>query len=143
MVGRSGENRFSAINLLEGYEQRKFVLEGLRPQRPQQIGPRARGIVPSIRCTNKERQTRHRAVAELLDFRRKGAAGKGFSTLIEKHTMAAIGKIEHPLVQAGTGFNKVTLDFGKSPQAGEVIFDTDFCEIQRRSAGCDDFPGQR
>jgi hypothetical protein len=78
-----------------------------------------------------------------LDFRRKGATGEGFSTLVEKHTVAAIGKLEHPLVQAGTSFNKVALDLGKSTQAPEVILNTDFGEIERRPAGSDDFPGQR
>lgn len=143
MVGRSGENRFSAINLFEGYKQGEFVLESLWAERPKQIGPRARGLIPSVGCADKQCETRNRAVAELLDFGRKGAAGEGFSTLIEKHTMAAIGKLEHPLVQAGTGFNEVALDFGKSPQAPDVFLNTDLCEIQRRSAGCDDFPGQR
>ena len=143
MVGRSGENRFGAVDLLEGYEQREFVLEGLRTQRPKQIGPRARGLVPSIGCADKERETRHRAVAELLDFRRKGAAGKGFSTFIEKHTMATIGKLKHPLVQVGAGFDKVALNLGKAPQSPEVILDADFGKIERRLAGSDDFPGQR
>ena len=143
MVGRSGENRFGAVNLLQGYKQGEFVLESLWAERPKQIGLRARGVIPSVGCTDKQRQTRNRAVAELLDFGRKGAAGEGSSTLIEKQTMAAIGKLEHPLVQAGTSFNKVALNFGKSPQAAEVILDADFCKIQRRSAGCDDFPGQR
>ena len=143
MVGRSGEDRFGAVDLLEGYEQGEFVLEGLRAERPQQIGPRARDFIPSVGSADKECKTRNRAIAELLDFRRKGATGEGFSTLVEKQTVAAIGKLEHPLVQAGTGFDKVALNFGKCPQAPEVFLNTDLCEIQRRSAGCDDFPGQR
>lgn len=143
MVGRPGEDRFGAVDLLEGYEQGEFVLEGLRAERPQQIGPRARDFIPSVGSADKECKMRNRAVAEFLDFGRKGAAGEGFSSLVEKHTVAALGKLEHPLVQAGTGFNEVALDFSKCPQAPEVFLNTDLCEIQRRSAGCDDFPGQR
>ena len=143
MVGRSGENRFGAVDLLEGYEQGEFVLEGLRAERPQQTSPGAGGFIPSVGSSDQQCKTRNRAVAEFLDFGRKGAAGEGFSSLVEKHTVAAIGKLEHPLVQAGTGFNEVALDLGKCPQAPEVFLNTDFCEIQRRSAGCDDFPGQR
>lgn len=143
MVGRSGEDRFGAVNLLEGYKQGEFVLESLRAERPQQIGPRAGDFIPSVGSADKECKTRNRAVAELLDFRRKGAAGEVFSTLVEKHTVAAIGKLEHPLVQAGTGFHKVALDFSKCPQAPEVFLDADFGEIERRPAGSDDFPGQR
>ena len=114
MVGRSGEDRFSAVDLLEGYEQGEFVLEGLRAERPQQISPRAGGFIPSIGCSDQQCKTRNRAVAELLDFRRKGAAGEGFSSLVEKHTVAALGKLKHPLMQAGTGFDKVALNFGES-----------------------------
>ena len=143
MVGRSGEDRFSAVDLLEGYEQGEFVLEGLRAERPQQTSPGAGGFIPSIGCSDQQCKTRNRAVAEFLDFGRKGAAGEGFSSLVEKHTVAAIGKLEHPLVQAGTSFHKVALDLGKSTQAGEVILDTDFGELKRRPASCDDFPGQR
>ena len=84
MVGRSGEDRFGAVDLLEGYEQGEFVLEGLRAERPKQIGPRARDFIPSIGCADKQCKTRNRAVAELLDFGGKGATGEGFSALIEK-----------------------------------------------------------
>ncbi len=143
MVGRSGEDRFGAVDLLEGYEQGEFVLESLWAERPKQIGPRARDFIPSVGSADKECKTRNRAVAEFLDFGRKGAAGEGFSSLVEKHPVAALGKLEHPLVQAGTGFDKVALNFGKCPQAPEVFLNTDLCEIQRRPAGSDDFPGQR
>jgi hypothetical protein len=78
-----------------------------------------------------------------LDFGGKGAAGECFSTLIEKHAVTAIGKLEHPLMQAGASFYKVTLDLGKSPQAPEVVLDAGFSEIQRGPTGGDDFPSQR
>ena len=143
MVGRSGEDRFGAINLFEGYKQGEFVLKSLRAERPKQIGPRARVLIPSVGCADKQCETRNRAVAELLDFRRKGAAGEGFSSLVEKHTVAALGKLKHPLMQAGTGFNKVALNFGKGVQSPEVFLDADFSEIERRPASSDDFPGQR
>lgn len=143
MVGRSGEDRFGAVDLLEGYEQGEFVLEGLRAERPQQIGPRARDFIPSVGSADKECKTRNRAVAELLDFRRKSAAGEGFSSLVEKHPVAALGKLEHPLVQAGTGFNEVALNFGKGVQSREVFLDADFGELKRRPTCGDDFPGQR
>jgi hypothetical protein len=46
-------------------------------------------------------------------------------------------------MQAGTGFDKVALNFGKGVQSPEVILDADFSEIERRPAGSDYFPGQR
>ena len=143
MVGRSGEDRFGAVNLLEGYKQGEFVLESLRAERPKQIGLRARGFIPSIGCADKERQARNRAVTELLDFGGKGATGEGFSALVEKHAVATIGKLKHPLVQARSGFDKVALNLGKAPQSPEVFLDADFSEIKRRPTGGDDFPVQR
>jgi hypothetical protein len=57
--------------------------------------------------------------------------------------VAALGKLEHPLVQAGTGFDKVALDLGKGVQSPEVFLNADFGELKRRPTCGDDFPDQR
>jgi len=114
MVRGPGENRLSAVNLLEGDKQSQFVLESLRPERPKQICSRAGGIVPTIGSPNQQGETGKRTVAEILNLRGKRATGEGFSTFIKQDTVAPLGKLQHPLMKPRSDFHKVTLDLGEN-----------------------------
>ena len=143
VIRGAGEDRFGAVDLLEGHEQSEFVLECLRAKGPEKIGAGSCGLIPATGGSHEQGETGNRAVAELLDFGGKCATGEGFSAFIEKHAVATFRKLEHPLVQAGPYFNEVTLDLGKRPQSAEVFLNACFGKIERGPAGGDDFPGQR
>ena len=85
MVGRTGEDRLGAVELLESDQQGEFVLEGLRAEGPKQIGFRACRGVPSIRRPDQQRTTRNTAILEGLDFRREGPTRKLPASLIQQN----------------------------------------------------------
>ncbi len=143
VIRGAGEDRFGAVDLFESHEQSEFVLECLWAEGPEKISAGASGLIPPIGGSHEQREAGNRAVTKLLDLGGKCAAGEGFSALVEKHTVATIGKLEHPLVQAGSCFDEVTLDLGKRPQSAEVFLNACFGKIERGPAGGDDFPGQR
>ena len=143
MVGRTGKDRLGAVELLESDQQGQFVLEGLRAERPKQIGFRAGRGVPSIRRPDQQCTPRDPTILEGLDFRREGPTRKLPAAFIEKDPEAALGEFTHPLRETRAGFDKVNFKLRATSEPACVFLDAEARKIQRGLAGSEDFPGQR
>ncbi len=143
MVGRTGKDRFGAVELLEGDQQGEFMLEGLWAEGPKHIGSGTGGGIPPVRGADHQRTPRDAAVLEILDFRGEGPAGKLPAALIKQDSIAALGEFAHPLRETGAGFDEMNFKFRASPKPPRIFLDAEAGKIQRRLAGGEDFPGQR
>ena len=111
VIGRTGKDRLGAVELLESDQQGQFVLEGLRAERPKQIGFRAGRGVPSIRRPDQQCTPRDPTVLEGLDFRREGPTRKLPAPLIEKNPETPLGEFIHFFRETSAGFDEVDFEF--------------------------------
>ena len=123
MVGGTGKDHVSTVNLLEGDDESEFMLEGECTQRPEEIRAASHGFVPSVGGADEECAARDRLVFEFLDSCGKSTAGELFAALIEQDAMATLGEREHAVMEAGAGFDKVGFHFGDRAEASEIFFD--------------------
>lgn len=143
MVGGTGKDHVSAVNLLEGDDQSEFMLEGECAQRPEEIRTASRGFVPSVGGADEESAARDRLVFEFSDSCGKSTAGELFAALIEKNAVATFRESEHALMETGAGFDKVGFDFCDRAKASEIFLDARSGESQGGLSGRDDPPVQR
>ena len=131
------------MDLFEGDDEGEFVLEGLRAERPEEVGAGTGFFVPAVGGPDEEGAFGNRAVLEFLDFGGEGAAGEGGAAFVEQDAVAAFRKFQHAPVQGGSGFDEMDFGFARALDAGEVVLDAEAGEFERGLAGGEDFPGQR
>lgn len=143
MVGGTGKDHVSAVNLLEGDDEGEFVLEGECAQRPEEICAVSHRFVPSVGGADEEGAARDRMVFEFLDSCGKSTAGELFAALIEKNAVATFRESQHALMETGASFDKVGFHFCDRAKASEIFLDASSGESQRGLPGRDDPPVQR
>lgn len=144
MVGDAGEDGVGSIDLFEGNEESKFVLERQRAERPEQVRAFDNPWRESV-CATDEEGTRFSWIGlDFPYFRRKRTAGQVFARLIQDQAKATFAPAEQlGALPRRVGWLDVGgLDSAEAPQSCQVFGDACTGVGQARLADCDDTPAQ-
>ncbi len=117
MVGPSCPDASRAVDLFEGDDEGKFVLEGEGAEGPEKVCFCAHGVAPPVGGTDENGAFGDRAVFQILEFGSEGSAGELAAAFIEEDAETPFGLGQHPVVEIGRGFEKKSFDAGDGFQA--------------------------
>jgi hypothetical protein len=144
MVGESGEDGVGSIDLFEGNDESKFVLESQRAERPEQVRAFDNSWGESV-CATDEKGTRFAWIGlDFPYFLGKRAAGQVFARFVQDQAKATFAPVEQlgALARRVRRLNVGSLNSAEAAESSQVFGDASTGVGQARLANCDDTPAQ-
>jgi hypothetical protein len=134
----------SSIDLFEGDDEGKFVLERERAERPEEVGAFDDVRGESVCATDDEGTSFSGISLDLPDFLGKGAAGQSLAPFVEDEAKASFTPAEHlsALTRRIRRLDVGGLDRAEASQARQVFGNTHPGINQTRFTNRDDAPAQ-
>ena len=144
MVGQSGEDGMGSIDLFEGDDEGKFVLEGERAERPEQVCAFHDPGGKSVGAPDEQGTCFSRIGLDFPYHLRKRSAGQVLASLVENQAKASFAPAEQlsGLTRRIGGLDIGSLDSAEAAEAREVFGNARAGVDQARFTNRDDAPAQ-
>jgi hypothetical protein len=144
MIGNSGEDGVCSIDLFEGDDEGKFVLEGERAEGPEQVRAFDHPWGEAVCATDKQRTRFSRISLDFPDFLSKRAASQAFASFIEDQTKTSFAPAEQlsALARWIGGLDVGCLNSAETSQTRQILGNPRARVNQARFPDRDDAPAQ-